>query len=236
MKHRFFLRELPPSGAVATVDGNEFHHGIRVRRIAVGEEIEIFDGQGRAMAARVVAVGSNSFAAEIFGAAPAREASRPIRLALGLIHLDRFELALQKATELGVARFTPITTQRSEVAPERLVGKRSRWEKIILEAVKQSGRATLPIIDEATPFENVLGEAGSALLFDESGSPESLLSPGDSGVTIFIGPEGGWTDEEIEAARIAGCRVVRVGPRRLRAETAAIAAVTLVASSLGDLT
>ena len=126
-----------------------------------------------------------------------------------------------------------MTTERVELRPERYANKRERWEKIVFEAVKQSGRAFVPAIEESLAFADVIRRTGPRILFDADAEPSMIERMGE--VTLLIGPEGGWTDQELSAAREAGCLFQRLGPRRLRAETAAIAAMSVITSRFGDL-
>jgi 16S rRNA (uracil1498-N3)-methyltransferase len=160
-----------------------------------------------------------------------REAAIEIQIALALIHPDKFELALQKGTEIGVSSFLPLQTARCEVRAERVRGKGERWEKILVEAAKQSGRLVVPALEAPLPFEQALASPGVNVMLDPSGTTEP--PEGDS-LRIFIGPEGGWSEEELAAAREMGAQVWSLGPRRLRAETAAIAACTLLILGRGS--
>jgi 16S rRNA (uracil1498-N3)-methyltransferase len=154
---------------------------------------------------------------------------------MAVIQLEKFELVLQKATELGVTTFIPLVTERVELRPERYANKTERWNKIVFEAVKQCGRAIVPNIEAAQTFDEILTKSGTKLLFDADGEPPTANRQPPTGLTILIGPEGGWSDDELRRARDAGVLIERLGPRRLRAETAAIAAVSVVASRFGDL-
>jgi 16S rRNA (uracil1498-N3)-methyltransferase len=108
------------------------------------------------------------------------------------------------------------------VREERHRGKHERWEKIVFEAVKQSGRALIPTIAPVTRYEEVVGREGTKIIFDADHDADAL--PEIATATLLIGPEGGWSDEELQLARRTGCLFQRLGPRRLRAETAAIVA------------
>jgi 16S rRNA (uracil1498-N3)-methyltransferase len=168
------------------------------------------------------------------GAAMAsRESPLAIHLAMAVIQLEKFELVLQKATELGVRTIIPLITDRVELRPERYSGKTERWNRILFEAVKQSGRTAMPAIEAPATFANVIARSGTKVLFDADAERTPLATLDE--VTILIGPEGGWSEEELRAARDAGVVFQRLGPRRLRAETAAIAALSVLASRFGDL-
>ncbi len=214
--------------------GAEFHHAVRVARVGAGEVIELFDGQGRAAAARVESISQSR--AELLitdEAVPSREPSFRIELAISVIQLERFELVLQKATELGAWRITPLLADRSEIREERIRGKRERWRKIIFEAVKQSGRSHIPDLGEPQSFAEAIRSDSVSIIFDSDAAPDELPPGGEA--TVFIGPEGGWSAGELELARERGAYFRRLGPRRLRAETAAIAAMTAIGIHFGDL-
>ncbi|HEX9163708.1 MAG TPA: RsmE family RNA methyltransferase [Thermoanaerobaculia bacterium] len=231
MKHRIFVDAIAPS---IDVTGEEFHHAVHVVRLQEEEEIEVFDGRGRAAHGRVTSIGRDSLHVDIDREIGSRESPLRIHLAAAIIQLDKFELVLQKATELGVASIVPLVTDRIELRPERYRGKAGRWEKIVLEAVKQSGRAIVPRVAEPASFDDLAGRSGVKLIFD--GDAEPGVAPRDvSEVTILIGPEGGWSEREIAVAGESGCVFQRLGPRRLRAETASICAVSIVSARLGDL-
>jgi 16S rRNA (uracil1498-N3)-methyltransferase len=163
-----------------------------------------------------------------------RESRLAIHLAMAVINLEKFELVLQKATELGVHSIIPMVTDRVEIRPERYRGKTDRWEKIVQEAVKQSGRAVLPPLEAPAPFEAVIGRSGVRILFDADNPPGQAPSSLES-VTVLIGPEGGFSEDEIRRSIDHGCLIQRLGPRRLRAETAAIAATAVLAARYGDI-
>lgn len=221
MRHRIFVGSIEPS---IEVRGDEFHHAARVARVHEGEDVEVFDGRGHAAHGRVALVSRDMLRVDVERHIDPRESPLRIILAPAIIQLDKFELVLQKATELGVAEIVPLITERVEVRPERYRGKSGRWEKIVLEAVKQSGRAAIPPVRDPAPLDELVKREGLRILFDADQPPDALPQHLVE-VTLLIGPEGGWSDREIGLARDAGCLFGRLGPRRLRAETAAIVAV-----------
>ena len=230
MRHRIFVDAIAPE---VTVTGDEFHHSVRVVRVRVGEDIEVFDRAGNAARGTVQRLDRDSAVIVTGESLPSRESPLAVHLAMAVIQLEKFELVLQKATELGVRSIIPMTTERVEPRPERYANKRERWEKIVFEAVKQSGRAFVPSLEEPRTFADVIRQIGPRILFDADAEPSDLGRPQE--VTLLIGPEGGWTEEELAAAREAGCLFQRLGPRRLRAETAAIAAMAVITARFGDL-
>ncbi len=232
MKHRIFTSEI--AGPSVEISGDEFHHAVRVVRVREGEEIEIFDGRGHAARGRVGGIGRDSLRVDVEAEIASRESPVRVHLAAAIIQLDKFELVLQKAIELGAASVIPLITDRIEVRAERYRGKRERWEKIVFEAVKQSGRALVPRVNDPTPFDDAAKESGVRFVFDADEEPGA--APGRlEEVTVLVGPEGGWSEREIAVARQCGCIFQRLGPRRLRAETAAIASLSIVASRYGDI-
>jgi 16S rRNA (uracil1498-N3)-methyltransferase len=199
-----------------------------VVRVRDGEEVEVFNGRGASFVATYSAEGL-----QIVRAAPDREARVALHLAMAIINLDRFDIVLQKATELGVRSIIPLITERVEIRAERYRGKAERWRKIVFEAVKQSGRSVIPAIEEPREFEEVITRDGPKIIFDAD-THQVTQQPGNA-ATLLIGPEGGWTERDLQLARELGCAFERLGVRRLRAETAAIVATALVAARCGDI-
>ena len=229
MRHRIHIPEKTAIGDTIAVRGEEFHHAVRVVRVRAGEEVEVFDGRGFGASGHIEAIESDRLLVKVDAAIASRELSIDLRLAMAIIQLDRFELVLQKATELGVRTLTPTVTERAEVRPERYRGKLERWERIVFEATKQCGRTVVPSIETPAPFRDVIARDGAKVFFDADAEPSEM--PRADSMTLFIGPEGGWTEEELELARQHGATFQRLGPRRLRAETAAIVAVAKFTTS-----
>lgn len=226
MLHRFFAPQKLTPGEDVAVSGEEFHHAARVVRLRAGDEVELFDGKGMAARGRTTAFSSNAFVVRIESLIPSRESPIALHLAMAVIQLEKFELVLQKATELGARSIVPLVTDRVEIRSERYRGKQERWERIVFEAVKQSGRATIPELNAPVPFRELMAREGAKVVFDADEPPTAdSASPAD--LTLCIGPEGGWSEEEVALARERGCIFARLGPRRLRAETAAIVAMAL---------
>ncbi|PYQ52530.1 MAG: hypothetical protein DMF59_04400 [Acidobacteria bacterium] len=228
MKHRFFVPDRVEAGATIALDSDERHHA-HVLRVREGEEVELFDASGKNYLARFDSPDSLAILHE----AENREPRTENHLAMSIIQLDKFELILQKATELGVASIVPLMTDRMEVRIERLRGKEDRWKKIVLEAVKQSGRSKIPRIEPPLKFDDAIRREGTKIIFDAD-APSGTQQPSNP-ATLFVGPEGGFSERELELARASGASFEQLGPRRLRAETAAIVAVALVAARSGDI-
>jgi 16S rRNA (uracil1498-N3)-methyltransferase len=227
MKHRFFIDADLVAGTTVALSRDEQHHA-HVVRVRDGEDVEVFNGRGASFVAKYSADGLL-----LIAPAPDREARTALHLAMAIINLDKFDIVLQKVTELGVRSIIPLITERVEIRAERYRGKAERWRKIVFEAVKQSGRSVIPIIEEPKEFEEVIKRDGTKIVFDADTDP-ATQQPSNS-ATLFIGPEGGWTENELRLAREHGCAFERLGIRRLRAETAAIVATALVTARSGDI-
>ncbi len=231
MRHRIFVDAIEPS---IEVTGDEFHHAARVVRVREGEEVEVFDGHGHAAHGMIAEIGRQSLRVDVDREIESREPKIRMTLAAAIIQLDKFELVLQKATELGAAAIVPLVTDRVEVRPERYHGKAERWRKIVFEAVKQSGRSAIPEVSEPQTFDELAKKPGVKIVFDAdepADPPPAAVDP----VTLLIGPEGGWSEREIALAHASGCSFARLGVRRLRAETATIVALATMAARQGEL-
>jgi 16S rRNA (uracil1498-N3)-methyltransferase len=165
------------------------------------------------------------------------DAALPVHLLMAVFKFDHMEWGIEKATELGVARITPVLARRTEKHLALASAKRvDRWRRIALEAAKQSRRTDVPVVDDPATLKAALGmvDAGTKLLLAET-EQENTLSAGLAGaetVALAIGPEGGWTVEEMTLFSESGWKHVTLGPRILRAETAAIAALAVCAAIL----
>jgi 16S rRNA (uracil1498-N3)-methyltransferase len=161
----------------------------------------------------------------------------PVELALAMVRSDRFEWALQKATELGVDRVIPVSAERSVLSLQvgRDKPRYARWMKIAIEAAEQSGRSTVPLIDPVASFVDAVDTQGTAhvvVLWEDEGSVllPTLTLDYTRPVRLVIGPEGGFTDEEVDVARRCGATTASLGPLMLRSETAAVAALAMLLS------
>ena len=208
---------------------DEARHAVRALRHTVGDEIVAVDGAGGRYRVRLTEADKRGAAGEIVAVErEVGEPAHPLVIGLGVLkNAGRFETFVEKAVELGVTEIVPLETERTERA--RL--KPTRLDNILVAALKQSGRSRLPTLAEPMPLAAVLVERsdGLRILCHEAADPQALLpkvlarEPG-GGVTLLIGPEGGFSEAEVAGAQAAGWTVASLGPRRLRAETAAIAA------------
>ena len=228
-----------------TLAADEARHLRDVLRLKAGDEVYVFDGTGREFRCRVVNIARDSaelrVEAEVEPAKP--ESQLQLNLCVALLKGEKFDLVVQKATELGVTRIVPLITRHADIhlRDERDADKRvARWQRIALEAAKQSGTALVPEVSGPVSFESVLvgtKDAHLRLMFSErDGGPLSEVSGREvKAITALVGSEGGWSDEEIEGARAHDFHVVTLGGRILRAETAAITVTALLQHLFGDL-
>ncbi len=238
--------------------GPEAFHVAKVLRLGVGAELDLFDGKGGKFKGVIESVHADgSVTGKVTETIKADDQRAPVtlNLYLGLLKASHWDYALEKGTELGVSSFTPLLTPRTVVLlheVERTKAKAERWSRLIMAAAKQCGRADLPPVRDAAQFRDAIRavkDKGIALLAYEGmkGSvasqtlgPALRAAAAERGeapleVSLFIGPEGGFSDEEVEMAEAGGAVVFGLGPRVLRAETAAIAAAALVQYELGGI-
>ncbi|MBM7118929.1 16S rRNA (uracil(1498)-N(3))-methyltransferase [Archangium primigenium] len=227
-----------------TLSGDRRHYLLHVLRLAEGDALEVFDGAGRAFDARVAAVEPETVRLTL-GEARSTPAARAVHILQGLPKGDKLEWVLQKGTELGAAAFHPVATARSVVKldPKRAEDRTSRWMKIVEEAARQCRRNDVPLVHPPRPLvEAARALAPGTLLLvldeEESAAPLGELfrasAPGTP-VALVIGPEGGLAREEVSALQALGARPVTLGRRILRTETAALAALTVMAHLDGEL-
>ena len=248
------------AGKRVVVEGSAANHIARVLRLRSGDSLTVFDGSGGEFGARIEEFRKETVVVAVEEHRPLdRESPLPLTLVQGISRGERMDWIIQKATELGASRIVPVFTKRSVVRLDEKQAERKlqHWRAITVAACEQCGRNRIP--DLAAPvdfFDMLAGDSPSRP--DSAGRPDPaghsdsasatrvLLSPtGDlriddlqdvgKGITVLIGPEGGLEDVEQEAAITAGFKAVRLGPRVLRTETAAIAALTIIQRYFGDL-
>jgi 16S rRNA (uracil1498-N3)-methyltransferase len=236
------LVELPPDTA---------SHLAKVLRARSGDELIMFNGDGREFNGAVEVVRGSRVTASVGDSRPVnRESPLAITLVQCVPRGDRMDFIVQKATELGVARIVPVLSQRSVVRLDnaQAQSKATHWRAVAVSACEQCGRNRLPTIEAAQPLLNYLGESspgsGPRLVLEPESATHARTTAQELGSTaevaivdaeIAIGPEGGFASDELEAFRVAGFSQIGLGPRILRTETAAIAAVVWLQSRLGDM-
>jgi 16S rRNA (uracil1498-N3)-methyltransferase len=222
MADRYYLNCVLAPGPV-TLEGPEAHHLATVRRLRPGDEVCLFNGDGREYAATVTSIARRSVSLEVVTAsAPQRELPFRLEVAVPLPKGDRAHFLLEKLTELGVTAFVPLATARSVVQPRE--SKLEKLQRHVIEACKQCGRNVLMEVGALTDWASYCRRDDLPplrLLAIPGGSALMRAAAGD--VAIAVGPEGGFTAEEVGQAEAAGWKQVGLGPRILRVETAALA-------------
>ena len=238
---RFYAPVEQFEGSSVKLSTEETRHLRDVLRLNAGDRVQIFDGEGREFVAEIVTVGKRETILAVVGeiSAPAPESNLDLTIAASVYKNDKYDLVIQKAVELGVARVAPIVTFRSEAKLDAAINRTDRWRKIALEATKQCERARVMTIDEPLLFEDYLDslttESGDLLMFSEKDGRSIPDLQGPKKITALVGPKGGWEDSEIELAEARGFIPVKLGKRIMKAETAVITFAALLQHRFGDL-
>ncbi|WP_344696239.1 16S rRNA (uracil(1498)-N(3))-methyltransferase [Sphingomonas rosea] len=229
---RLFVEQPLADGAAVLLEGKPAHYLANVLRLGEGAEVLLFDGASGEWRAAIRGATKKRLVLEVVERTREAEVLPPLTLAFAPVKRAPLEWLVEKATELGVARLQPVVTQRTVV--ERM--NPARLALIAVEAAEQCGRTRLPEIAESMPLAKLLSDPPAPILFaDETGGRPlgEAVTPG-AAACILIGPEGGFTPDERDAILAAGASGIGLGPRILRAETAALAAVSLYMASAGD--
>ena len=252
-RRRFYAPPDNVAGSTVTLSAHETHHLMHVLRMTPGDEGFVFDGCGREYRCSFRRIENNHAQLEIAETlSDVVESPLDLTLAQALARGEKFDFIIQKATELGVSRIAPLVTRYADVRldGQQKIKRVERWRRISLEAMKQCGRRKLVDITEPLTIRQFINSTDGAsgppshirralLLFSERGGLAVIDALADLGnpsaVLALVGPEGGWSDDELEALSDWGCKAVTLGPRVLRTETAAVVAVTLIQHAMGDL-
>ena len=236
---RIFTEQALVEGAAVALEEGPSRHIGKVLRMQVGRELILFNGQGGEYQAIITQASKKVIEVEIREfSIDSKQSSLNIELGIGLSKGDRFELVLQKATELGVSKIVPLLSQRSEVKlnPERLAKKLASWRQIIVGACEQCQLNIVPTLSEPLKLEQWLSGCDSDLKLVLHHRSDGTLAdmPKPKSLSLLIGPEGGLTDEEIKRAQSHNFKALTLGPRVLRTETAPLAAISLAQYLWGD--
>lgn len=242
---RFYKEDLTEHSTCVEIVGEEFYHLKRVLRLEAGSAVLLFNGKGLELSGRIEDVGRGSASVIIEGSSKGeRESPLDFVLLQALLKGDRPEFIIQKATELGIREVCFYNTSRTipRVSPDKEASRQARWKKVAIEAAKQCGRTVLPEVILAPDLKSALkghDENLKLLLWEKEGGAglkEALQGArGKYGVSVLVGPEGGLSPGEAAEALGAGFVKAGLGPRILRAETAALAVMSIVQHALGDL-
>ena len=236
---RFYLPEIDSEAGVAVLEGTEHHHARNVLRLEPGEEVSVLDGRGREFVCRIDSIDKKRARLAIIREIRAAAAESRLDLTLAAVAIpgEKYDLVIQKAVELGVTTFVPLTSARCELKLKEIKKKAERWQRIILDASKQCGRAKLMELGEpmeASSFVNGCAADHLRIFFSER---DGARFPGGQApkITAVMGPKGGWDSGELDAAKHADFEIVTLGGRILRAETAAISLTAILQHRFGDL-
>jgi 16S rRNA (uracil1498-N3)-methyltransferase len=241
--HRFFVDDECFSGDSVVLTAADAFHICTVLRLKTGDKIQVLDGKGTIYNLQLADVKAKLIKGKIISSEKVNtESPLIIHLGQSLIKGNKFDVVLRKSVELGVKKITPLMTERTVVKSDGNK-KIARWQKIAEESCKQSGRSSIPNVSETIIKLDVFFrqecEADLKLMFWELERENSLkdINPEKTplSVSVLIGPEGGFTIEEVETARSHGFQTVSLGPRILRAETAPLVVLSLLQSKWGDI-
>jgi len=234
---------VPPGeiyGDRAVIKGDQAHHLVSVLRKKPGDDIVVFDGEGTECAARILRIGRDLVVARVHRKEVHDKAGRPaVALYAAVPKGRKFDLIVEEATELGADSITPLLTERTVVKLEdhNIPAKLDRWRRITVAAAKQCRRSTLPQLNWPVDFSDAvqdIPESAFPILACSSGSSLPLqdvladIAPSHKEIRVYIGPEGGFSPQEIETARNTGMRLASLGGNILRTETAALASLSVI--------
>ena len=247
MRPRFLIDDLDPSQGIATLGGGEAHHLSRVLRLGPGDEVAVFDGRGREFRATVDSVAGSTIRVRLGDAIDSRPERRvPITLAQAVLKGSSMDDAVRDATMMGATAIRPLVTAHTVARRASAEHGADRWRRVAIASAKQCGRARIPEVHDPEPFDawRRRDSAGATIflveptitattLRDVSPFPIRALAsqPAPARATLAVGPEGGWSAEEVRAALDAGFAPITLGPLTLRAEAvplAALAALTVI--------
>lgn len=231
MKLHRFIGEYDLSKNVVKITDPEIVKQIKVvLRFEIGDKILLSDGEGKEAETTIVSISSKEILCKVNRKIPKNENSKKVNLYLAILKKENFELAVQKAVEVGVSNITPIITERTV----KTGLNEARLKKIILEASEQCGRSTVPSLSPILNFKDAiaLGNTSQEKIIFHLVENKYIPNKNAKSSSIFIGPEGGFTDNEISLAKKAGYAVVSLGTLTLRGETAAIVATYRVVNSI----
>lgn len=247
--HRFYMPTVPCDASDFPLSRGDAKKILRVLKLGPGNKIWLWDEEGKEYRAEITKTAGMSVYVRVLEEC-SKKVEPPLRLVLvqGIPKGDKFELIIQKATELGVSRIYPAVTERTvmRIPSERQQSRLRRWQAVAQEASRQCGRVWIPQVMPVTPFVEILRnmepDAQRMILWEKEKEGNSLKrylrsfeQSTQAPVYLFTGPEGGLSTREVELARSFGCVTMTLGPRILRTETAALIGLSLIFYEWGDL-
>ncbi len=233
---RCFLQQSLASGDEVQLPEPLAHRLLNVLRVRVGDALQLFDGKGNEYLAQLTKLAKSGASARIGERVDVQaESVLSMTLGQGICRGEKMDLVIQKATELGVVRIVPLITERVEVQldGQRLQRRLEHWQQVATSAAEQSQRSAVPEI--SAPMALLDFVFPGALLLDPAGTHRTRDLPMRSQLSLLVGPEGGFSRREVEAAIAREALALRLGPRTLRTETAGLAALAILQSQFGDM-
>lgn len=223
---------------------DEAAHLTRVLRLTVGDAVRVFNGRGEEWDARIETIVKHRVAVRLqSGVAITPEPRLNLTLAVAVLKGDKMDAVIRDVVMLGATAIVPLVTTRTEVSRAAIErsGRVARWQRIAVASAKQCGRAVVPEVQAVVTFDACIGRAAYAVMLVEPAatvaavSLRALKAPAQGALTLFVGPEGGWTSEEVQQARESGAMLLRLGAQTLRADAVPIVGLTAVRVQLEDL-
>jgi 16S rRNA (uracil1498-N3)-methyltransferase len=238
--HRFFAEIPLTPGNSIELPSDAAHHCSQVLRYKIDDPLSVFNGDGFDYSAKIKSISKKSCEIQILNkVSPENESPINIHLIQGIARGDKMDLIIQKAVELGVSEVTPLFSERCNVKldSKRLAKKMQHWQKVMISACEQSGRAVIPKLNPAINIESLQLSQDNISLILEPSATESLTSfTSAKQFNLLIGPEGGFSERDLNSVKQTQIKPVRMGPRILRTETAGLSAIAILQSQFGDLT
>ena len=239
---RIYQQQPLQSDKIVQLTEEAAHHLIRVLRLKEGAEFIIFNGEGGEFKAKLIAVQKKSVSVQI-GAFNSIDTESPLQiiLAQSLLRPEKMDYVLQKSVELGVTQVVPLITERCVVpklSPDRWEKRLAHWQAIMINACEQSGRTRIPTVTRGVVFKTALSQIkADARIILAPNATQTLPQSSKSChcAAVLVGPEGGWSENEMNSALTAGYLPRQLGPRILRTETAGLVALTLLQAAYGDI-
>jgi 16S rRNA (uracil1498-N3)-methyltransferase len=237
---RIYQPQALSTGKILNLSKEAAGHLIRVLRLQVGAAFIVFNGEGGEFRAQLIKINKNSVTARVGDYITVnRESPLQIILAQAVLRSEKMDYMLQKAVELGVSRFIPLLKAHStlNLAPERWKKRCLHWQGVMLSACEQSGRTQLPVLENPITLDMAFSaiKADQRIILQPEATQNINSLPACQSVALCVGPEGGWSENEVSCAIAAGYTPMHVGPRVLRAETAGLAGMSVLQSLYGDL-
>lgn len=237
---RFYCSDLNAVDEVVKLPTDAHRHAVQVLRLKTGATVRLFDGAGLEYEASLHEVSKRESTAILSTTVSNNnESNLSLTLIQGISRGERMDYTLQKAVELGVNRIVPVVTERCNVqlSGQRADKKLAHWQGVIISACEQSGRRTMPVLDNIISFDEMLSEfdSGSRLILEPTAEIGFKRLPPQTETSLVIGPEGGFSESEVEEAINNGFQAIQFGPRILRTETAAVSALAVLQTLWGDL-